>query len=86
MKRRLTVITVCFLLPVFLASDWFIVLYPTELTFPVPYRIFPEKSCRMIYTEHITILVKTSGFKILSYDALSEIDVAGKITEDIRNI
>ncbi|MFN8142818.1 MAG: hypothetical protein U0073_00215 [Bacteroidia bacterium] len=86
LKRRLTVIAVCF----FIASIFWLLIslsheYPTELTFPVSYQNLPGKKVVVNdLPEHITILVKTSGFKILSYDFQKqkkaiEIDVAGKL-------
>ncbi len=86
LKRRLSVIMVCF----FIATVFWLLIslshdYPTSLTFPIVYRNLPGKKVVVNeLPEQITLQVKTSGFKILSYDFQKqkkaiEIDVASKI-------
>ena len=86
LKRRLTVIMICF----FIATIFWLLIslshdYPTALTFPITYRNLPGKKVVVNdLPETITVQVKTSGFKILSYDFQKqkkaiEVDVAGKL-------
>lgn len=79
-------IMVCF----FIATIFWLLIslshdYPTALTFPVSYMNLPGKKVVVNeLPESITLQVKTSGFKILSYDFQKQkkaiaVDVAGKL-------
>lgn len=86
-KKRMSVVLVCFSIAMVF---WLLLAlshdYPTTLTFPVTYTDLPGKKVVMNeLPEKITLFVKTSGFKILSYDFQKEkkaieVDVGSKLT------
>jgi len=86
MNKQLYVILVCFFISI---AFWLLLAlshdYPTSLTFPIQYKNLPGKKVLMNeMPPEISIQIKTSGFRIISYSFQKknppiEIDVAASL-------